>query len=231
MGDKVKLRKLKRFLIVIAVILTALVLYTEAVNLNSKSMTFRQKLLKAFYPALMWISKGKSNNAVLSNNHSRPAIPFYSLNTVLNNGDTLNFETLQGKKILLVNTASDCGYTNQYEDLQKLSEQYKNKLLVIGFPANDFKEQEKGNDAAIAEFCKVNFGVTFPLASKSTVIKGAQQNPVFNWLSDAAKNGWNNTAPSWNFSKYLVNEQGVLTNYFEPAVSPLSKEVTDAVSK
>ncbi len=226
-----KRRKLKRFLVVIISIITAIVLYTEAVNLNTTNMTFRQKLLKAFYPALMWMSRGSSKNPVLSNNHSKPAVPFYSLNTVLNNGSNLNFESLKGKKVLLVNTASDCGYTNQYEDLQELSEQYKDKLLVIGFPANDFKEQEKGNDSDIAEFCKINFGVSFPLATKSTVIKGTAQNPVFNWLSDASKNGWNNAAPSWNFSKYLVNEEGVLANYFEPAVSPLSQEVTDAVSK
>lgn len=225
-----KWRKLKRFLVVILSIITVIVLYTAAVNLNTKNMTFRQKLLKAFYPALMWISRASRKNAVLSDSNSKPVIPFYSLSTVLNNGDTLNFETLKGKKVLLVNTASDCGYTNQYEDLQKLSEQYKDKLLVIGFPANDFKEQEKGNDSEIAEFCKINFGVSFPLASKGMVIKGTAQNPVFNWLSDAAKNGWNNTAPAWNFSKYLVNGEGVLTNYFEPAVSPLSKEVTDAVS-
>jgi glutathione peroxidase len=231
MGDKMRQRKLKRFLVVIISIITVTVLYTEAVNLNTTNMTFRQKLLKAFYPALMWMSRGSSKNPVLSNNHSKSAVPFYSLNTVLNNGNTLNFESLKEKKVLLVNTASDCGYTNQYEDLQKLSELYKDKLIVIGFPANDFKEQEKGNDSDIAEFCKINFGVTFPLAIKSIVIKGTAQNNVFNWLSDASKNGWNNAAPSWNFSKYLVNEEGVLTNYFEPAVSPLSKEVTDAVSK
>jgi glutathione peroxidase len=225
-----KRRKLKRFLVVIALIMASLIMYTEAINLKTKNMTFRQKLLKAFYPALMWLSRVKNKNAVPGNNQSIPAVPFYSLNIILNNGDTLNFETLKGKKVLLVNTASDCGYTNQYEDLQKLAEQYKNKLLVIGFPANDFKEQEKGSDAEIAEFCKINFGVTFPLASKSTVIKGVQQNTVFKWLSDASKNGWNNTAPSWNFSKYLVNEQGELTNYFEPAVSPLSKEFISAVS-
>jgi glutathione peroxidase len=231
MVDKMRMRKLKRSLVVIAVIIAAMVLYTEAVNLKTKNMTFRQKLLKAFYPALMWISRGSSKNAVLSNSGSKATVPFYSLNAVLNNGDTLKFESLKGKKILLVNTASDCGYTNQYDDLQKLSEQYKDKLQVIGFPANDFKEQEKGNDTEIAEFCKINFGVTFPLASKSTVIKSAEQNPVFTWLSDAAKNGWNNTAPSWNFSKYLVNEEGVLINYFEPAVSPLSQEVIKAIAE
>jgi len=224
--------KLKRFLVVVSIILALIVLYTEAVNLNTPNMTFRQKLLKAFYPALMWSSKKAGTNAViLTNNDVKPVIPFYSLSIVLNNGNSLNFESFRGKKVLLVNTASDCGYTNQYESLQKLSEQYKGKLQLVGFPANDFKEQEKGSDAQIAAFCKENFGVTFPLAVKSIVIKGAAQNAVFNWLSDAAKNGWNNKAPSWNFSKYLVNEQGVLINYFDPSISPLSEEVTKAIAE
>ena len=224
--------KLKRFLVVVSIILALIVLYTEAVNLNTPNMTFRQKLLKAFYPALMWSSKKAGTNAViLTNNDVKPVIPFYSLSIVLNNGNSLNFESFRGKKVLLVNTASDCGYTNQYESLQKLSEQYKGKLQLVGFPANDFKEQEKGSDAQIVAFCKENFGVTFPLAVKSIVIKGAAQNAVFNWLSDAAKNGWNNKAPSWNFSKYLVNEQGVLINYFDPSISPLSEEVTKAIAE
>ena len=224
--------KLKRFLVVVSIILALIGLYTEAVNLNTPNMTFRQKLLKAFYPALMWSSKKAGTNAViLTNNNVKPVIPFYSLSIVLNNGNTLNFESFRGKKVLLVNTASDCGYTNQYESLQKLSEQYKGKLQLMGFPANDFKEQEKGNNAQIAVFCKENFGVTFPLAAKSTVIKGVTQNTVFNWLSDAAKNGWNDKAPSWNFSKYLVNEQGVLINYFDPSISPLSEEVIKAITE
>jgi len=232
MGYQMKPYKLKRFLVVVSIILALIVLYTEAVNLNTPNMTFRQKLLKAFYPALMWSSKKAGTNAViLTNNNVKPVIPFYSLSIVLNNGNTLNFESFRGKKVLLVNTASDCGYTNQYESLQKLSEQYKGKLQLVGFPANDFKEQEKGSDAQIAAFCKENFGVTFPLAVKSIVIKGAAQNAVFNWLSDAAKNGWNNKAPSWNFSKYLVNEQGVLINYFDPSISPLSEEVTKAIAE
>jgi glutathione peroxidase len=112
-----------------------------------------------------------------------------------------------------------------------LSKQYKDKLVVIGFPANDFKEQEKGTDAAIAEFCKKNFGVTFPLMQKSVVIKSPLQNPVFQWLTDSARNGWNNKNPTWNFSKYLVNENGVLTNYFDPSVSPLNSEVLNAIDK
>ncbi|MBL0271562.1 MAG: glutathione peroxidase [Chitinophagaceae bacterium] len=193
-------------------------------------MTYRQKMLKAVYPALMWFTKltGK-NTKGLSNKDVIPPVSFYTLAGVLNNGDTVSFNSFRDKKVLLVNTASDCGYTNQYEDLQKLSEQYKDKLVVIGFPANDFKEQEKRADKDIAEFCKLNFGVTFPLMQKSIVIKSAQQNPVFQWLSDSTKNGWNKRYPSWNFSKYLVNEKGVLTNYFGSSVSPLSKEVVAAI--
>ncbi|MCY7309700.1 MAG: glutathione peroxidase, partial [Chitinophagaceae bacterium] len=130
---------------------------------------------------------------------------------------------------MLVITASDCGYTNQYEELQKLSDKYKDKLVIIVFPANDFKEQEKGTDTDIAAFCKKNYGITFSLAQKSVVIKSANQNPVFQWLTDSAKNGWNTKPPGWNFSKYLVNEQGVLTNYFGSSISPMSDDVMKAI--
>ena len=178
----------------------------------------------------MWYSrKSEKRKKILQNRNSvRPLRSFYSLSAPLNNNTELNFDSLKGKKVLLVNTASDCGYTNQYDDLQKLFETTKDKLIVIGFPANDFKEQEKGNDEEIAQFCKINFGVTFPLAKKSSV-KGENQNEIFKWLSDKNKNGWNNKQPSWNFSKYLVNEQGLLTHYFDPAISPLSEEVKKAI--
>ena len=132
---------------------------------------------------------------------------------------------------MLVNTASNCGYTNQYDDLQKLSEQYKEKLVVLGFPANDFKEQEKGSDEEIAQFCRINFGVSFPLMKKSSVIKGGSQNEVFAWLSDAGKNGWNKQQPSWNFCKYIVDEEGRLTNFFGPTIEPLDKEITTALNQ
>jgi glutathione peroxidase len=130
-----------------------------------------------------------------------------------------------------VNTASDCGYTDQYDDLQKLYEENKDKLLILGFPANDFKEQEKGTDEEIARFCKLNYGVAFPLMKKSSVIKRPGQNVVFKWLTDSTQNGWNTKPPSWNFAKYLVNEQGMLTNYFGSSVSPLSNEVLEAIKK
>jgi glutathione peroxidase len=194
-------------------------------------MTYRQKVLKAIYPAWMWFNHvtGKSSKVL---NNDKPVIPpssFYELSAVLNNGDTLRFDSLKGKKLLIVNTASDCGYTNQYNDLEKLYEKYRDSLVVIGFPSNDFKEQEKGTDEEIAQFCKLNYGVSFPLAKKSSVVKGARQNQVFRWLTDAAKNGWNDQQPTWNFSKYLINDKGQLVKYFDPAISPSSSEVIKAV--
>jgi glutathione peroxidase len=194
-------------------------------------MTPRQKILKIIYPALMGITKlfGAKSKKMENKNHVQAGEPFYGLTTLLNNKQPLSFASLKGKKVLLVNTASDCGYTNQYKDLQELYVKYQNKLVVLGFPANDFKEQEKGEDEAIAQFCQVNFGVSFPLAAKSSVISGAQQNPVFNWLSTEQLNGWCAQQPTWNFSKYLVNEEGVLTHYFDPSVSPLSNEMINAI--
>jgi glutathione peroxidase len=222
-------RKLKRLLFVLLVVIAAFAVYVEIANRNSKNMTYRQKVLKAIYPAFMWWSKLTGKGRTGLENKKPPAVSFYSLKGILNNGDTLDFTTLKGKKIVLVNTASDCGYTNQYDDLQKLADRYKDKLIVLGFPANDFKAQEKGSDEEIAAFCKANYGISFPLMKKSTVIKSPEQNPVYQWLTDSSKNGWNNKAPSWNFSKYIVNEEGALTNYFGSSVSPMSKDVLKAI--
>ena len=199
---------------------------------NFASMTIRQTLLKLFYPAWMFVNKLFIRRARFLENEANihPAESFYSLSTQLNDGTELKFDSLRGKKVLLVNTASNCGYTNQYDDLQKLYEQHHGNLMVIGFPANDFKEQEKGNDDEIAQFCRINFGVTFPLAKKDTVKKGNHQQKVFRWLTDKTKNGWNSKQPSWNFSKYLVDERGVLTHYFDAAISPLGEEVSTAIN-
>ena len=196
-------------------------------------MTVRQKLLKLVYPLVTWFGRliGKRSKVFSNDSLLIPLQPLYNLSIDLNNGQSVPLSNYKGKKILFVNTASDCGYTDQYEELQQLYEQNKDKLVIIGFPANDFKEQEKGTDEEIAQFCKINYGVSFPLAKKSTVIAGPQQNAVFKWLTDKNKNGWTNKKPSWNFSKYLVNEQGVLMNYFDPTISPISKEVNDAIKK
>lgn len=218
---------IKKTSYIVLVMLTCFAGYVYFVNRNSKDMTIRQKLLKAVYPVLMRL-QGKSGK-VLENEHKAPVVSFHSLKTTTGSGATYDFEQLKGKKVLIVNTASNCGYTGQYEELQQLYKRFENKLVILGFPANDFKEQEKGNDEEIAQFCKVNFGVTFPLMKKSSVIKSNQQNEVYQWLSDAAKNGWNNQSPSWNFSKYLIDENGVLTHYFDPSVSPLSEQVINEI--
>lgn len=196
-------------------------------------MTVRQTVLKAIYPLWMPLSRlfGMRSKILANKKNIQPSQSFYSLSARLNNGELLSFDSLRGRKLLLVNTASDCGYTNQYNDLQKLYEEHHDKLTVIAFPANDFQEQEKGTDEEIGNFCKINFGVTFPIAQKSSVVKGNDQQKVFQWLTDKTKNGWNNQFPSWNFSKYLINEKGVLMNYFDPAISPLSEEVLKAIEQ
>lgn len=193
-------------------------------------MTAKQTILRIVYPAWMKLNKmiGR-NTTTLTNKDALPPVSFYSLQATCNDGTGLNMASLQGKKVLLVNTASGCGYTAQYDGLQKLYKMYADRLVVLGFPANDFREQEKGTDEEIAAFCKANFRTTFPLMQKSIVIKGRDQNVVYQWLTDAAKNGWNNKAPSWNFSKYLVNEEGKLLNYFGPTVEPLEEQVITAI--
>lgn len=231
MAAKSKYRQLKRILIVILFFIAAFVVYVEIANRNSKNMTYRQKVLKAVYPVFMWWTKITGKNTKEISGTKQPPVSFYSLKGTLNNGEPFDFANLKGKKVMLVNTASDCGYTNQYTDLQNLSEEYKDKLVVIGFPANDFKEQEKGSDADIAQFCKANFGVTFPLMQKSSVIKSAEQNPVYQWLTDSSKNGWNTKVPSWNFSKYIINEEGVLTKFFGSSIPPMSDEILKAIKE
>jgi glutathione peroxidase len=192
----------------------------------------RQKVMRAIYPLLMKVSRLLGKSKVVQNNGQvPPPKPVYDLSVTLNNGTHLPLQSLQGKKVLVVNTASNCGYTAQYAELQQLQKEHPEDLVVIGFPANDFKEQEAGGDADIAQFCQVNFGVTFPLSKKTSVVQGSEQHPLYKWLTQPEQNGWNNQPPSWNFSKYLLNEQGVLTHYFDPAVSPLSNEVKKAVQE
>jgi len=195
------------------------------------AMTLRQRVLKTAYPLFVWLRQKTGRTKLVQNAGGVvPAVPFHSLSVKLNNGKELPFEALRGRKVLLVNTASDCGFTPQYEELQKLYRHAKEDLEILAFPANDFKGQEKGSDADIAHFCAVNYGISFPVTTKTVVQKSAEQHPVYRWLTEGQQNGWNEQAPSWNFAKYLVNEEGVLTHYFEPAVSPLGEEVRQAIS-
>lgn len=190
-------------------------------------MTLRQTVLKILYPVLMKTGKWFGLQAKVETNKAnlRPIVPFHDLEATANNGKQVSFADFQGKKVLIVNTASACGYTPQLYELEKLHELYRERLVIIGFPSNDFKEQEKGSDEEIGAFCYATFSVQFLLMKKSKVATSDQQNEVYQWLTDKNKNGWNDKEPEWNFSKYLVNEQGVLTHYFGPAVSPLSDEI------
>lgn len=139
-------------------------------------------------------------------------------------GKTLDLKKYKGKKILIVNTASKCGYTVQYAELQKLAEAYKGKLVIIGFPANNFGGQEPGENLNIKEFCKKNFGVTFPLAEKSSV-KGDDINPLFKYLTTTENPDFTGEI-KWNFEKFLIDENGKLVHRFRSAVKPMSPEIT-----
>ena len=222
-------KKLIRLAVITGIILLVFVVYVDVSNRNSKNMTYRQKVLKAVYPAWMWWTKLWGKNSSQLAQEKQPVLSFYDLSATLSSGDTLSFSSLQGRKILIVNTASDCGYTGQYAELQALYEKEAGRLEILAFPANDFKQQEKGTDEEIAAFCKSNFGVSFPLVKKSTVVSGGEQHPVYQWLTDSTKNGWNAQTPEWNFSKYLINEQGMLTHYFGPSISPLDKKLAAAI--
>jgi len=144
-------------------------------------------------------------------------------------GGTIDFSAFQGKKILIVNTASKCGNTPQYEELEALYEKYKDKLVIVGFPANDFLRQEPGSNEEIAAFCKKNYGVTFPMAAKITV-KGKKMAPIYQWLTNEDYNGYKSSSVKWNFQKYLIDEKGHLVAVFAPGVQPTSEEVLAAIN-
>lgn len=139
-------------------------------------------------------------------------------------GDTIDFAEFKGKKILIVNTASKCGFTPQYEDLEKLYETYKDKLVIVGFPANNFFSQEPGSNETISEFCKKNYGVSFPMAAKISV-KGKNIAPIYKWLCDKEENGVMDAKISWNFNKFLLDENGKIIAHFKSAVKPMSEEI------
>ena len=140
-------------------------------------------------------------------------------------GESIDFSKFIGKKILVVNTASQCGYTPQYKGLQELYEKYKDKLVIVGFPANNFGQQEPGSNIEIKEFCSKNYSVTFPMAAKVSV-KGDDQAPIYKWLCNKSENGVMDAEIKWNFGKFLLDEKGVLMNYFPSKVVPMSEEIT-----
>ncbi|WP_373709020.1 glutathione peroxidase [Kaistella sp.] len=140
-------------------------------------------------------------------------------------GQEINFADFKGKKILVVNTASECGFTPQYADLEKLSKDYENNLVIVGFPANNFGGQEPGSNTEIGSFCEKNFGVTFPMAAKVSV-KGDDTAPIFKFLTEKDLNGVKNTAILWNFTKFLIDENGHLIDTFISTTKPTSESIT-----
>jgi glutathione peroxidase len=168
------------------------------------------------------------------NIHSKPMTPVSPTRSVYDfklkslDGKDVDFHQYKGKKLLIVNTASACGYTPQYAELQELHEMHGDKITILGFPANNFGAQEPGTNEEIGAFCSKNFGVTFQLFAKSSVLP-PDQNPLYAWLTHADQNGWSNEVPTWNFCKYLVGEKGELLKFYSAGVSPMSDEVLKEV--
>lgn len=141
-------------------------------------------------------------------------------------GNDIDFSKFKGKKLLLINVASKCGFTPQYEDLQKLHEKYKDKLTVIGLPCNQFKEQEPGTNAEIKEFCSLNYGVTFLITEKIDV-KGENQHPIYKWLTNKSQNGLTDSSVKWNFQKYMLDEEGRMIDFYYSITKPLSESIVN----
>ncbi|MEO7766598.1 MAG: glutathione peroxidase [Ferruginibacter sp.] len=187
-------------------------------------------MLKAFILSTVFLSFfAFRNNVTIKNDVSITtkvtAKSIYDFKVESLDGGMIDFSKFKGKKILIVNTASKCGYTPQYEGLEALYEKYKDHLVIVGFPANNFGEQEPGSNIEIKEFCKKNYGVTFPIASKISV-KGDDIAPIYKWLCNKSENGVLDAEIKWNFNKFLLDEKGRIITKFDSKVTPMSEELT-----
>ena len=162
----------------------------------------------------------------MSTDSTRTSLYNFTVNTL--DGTPVSLEKYRGKTIVVLNVASECGYTPQYADWEKFYNDNKEEVVVLGFPCNDFGGQEPGSAAEIGAFCQKNYGVTFPMFEK-VAVKGAAKSPFYQWLTDPAQNGWNSQEPSWNFCKYLINEKGELTQFFASKVKPDNVEFLKAL--
>jgi len=165
-----------------------------------------------------------SHKKGISNAEMPPAKNIYDFKIQSLDGGTIDFSQYKGKKILIVNTASKCGFTPQYAGLEKLYEQYKDKLVIIGFPSDNFGGQEYHDNDSIKTFCQKNYGVTFPLTTRVDV-KGQNTTPVFKYLCDKSENGVLDASISWNFNKFIIDENGNLLAHFDSKVTPDSDEL------
>ena len=188
-------------------------------------------MLKIIIPAAILFSCAAKNNTPAMTNETPAteetvaAKSIYDFKVAALESGTIDFASFKGKKILVVNTASECGFTKQYEGLQALHEKYKDKLVIVGFPANNFGGQEPGTNEEIGAFCKKNYGVSFPMAAKISV-KGDDAAPIYQWLCNKKENGVLDAEVGWNFNKFLLDENGTLLAHFESKVAPMSEEIT-----
>jgi glutathione peroxidase len=170
-------------------------------------------------------AQSKAVTSTIENNSPMNKENIYQFKVKDLSGNEFDFSSLKGKKILIVNTASECGLTPQYKDLQSIYEKYKDKnFVIVGFPANNFGSQEPGNNKEIATFCEKNYGVTFPMMSKISV-KGKDMDAVYQFLTQKEKNGLQDSDVEWNFQKYLINENGELEKVLSPRVLPTDPEI------
>lgn len=185
-------------------------------------------LLSALIALSCSAQEGNPSSTALASNVTTPmkATSFYDLSATTIDGDVFDFSQLKGKRVLFVNTASKCGYTPQYEGLQELHNTLGgDDFIILGFPSNDFGFQEPGNEEKIADFCQKNYGVTFQMMSKvKTSAKGGH--PVFQWLCNASQNGVSDAKVSWNFNKFLIDENGRWVAHHPSRVAPMSEEIT-----
>lgn len=185
----------------------------------------RKSLLLTCSLLLLWSCQNqaqynKTNNKTMETQAAISAETIYQFKVTDLYGKEFDFASLKGKKILIVNTASECGLTPQYKDLEAIYEKYKDlNFVIVGFPANNFGSQEPGSNEQIAKFCQLNYGVTFPMMSKVSV-KGSDIDNVYKFLTQKSKNGLQDSEVEWNFQKYLINEQGKLIKVLSPRVLP-----------
>ncbi|MFC5409555.1 glutathione peroxidase [Larkinella bovis] len=171
----------------------------------------------------------KSNLVGSDKNAAAPTKKLYDFTMTSIDGKTVPLKQYRGKKVVILNTASKCGFTKQFADWETFYKDHGDKVVVLGFPSNNFKSQDPGSNSEIAEFCKKNYGVTFPMFEKIDVI-GENQAPLYKWLSDKSLNGGvNDKVPSWNFCKYVINEKGELVAFFPSKVLPTDDEFKTAV--
>ena len=168
------------------------------------------------------------SDAIMKNNKNSNTQTIYDIEISSLSGEKIALSKFKGKKILFVNVASKCGFTPQYADLQKLHQEYNDKLVVIGVPCNQFGSQEPGSPDEIQNFCQLNYGVDFLITEKIEV-KGKNQHPLYKWLTNKELNGKSSSSVKWNFQKYLVDEEGKLIDYFYSITKPLSTKITTLI--